>query len=98
MSTHLRSSRLWLTVVFFWQLLVCQPPICRLAFWILVFLLRLLSHEESDVGSPGSEIGNDSGDRLLIPQVTFVGSAYTASTHLQVDSGHLSWWFRLEAY
>lgn len=29
----------------------------------------------------GSEIENDSGDRLRITHVTFVGSAYTARTH-----------------
>lgn len=39
-------------------------------------------HRESDVGSPRSEIENDSEDRLRIPQVTFVGSAYTAHMYL----------------
>lgn len=39
-------------------------------------------HRESDVGSPRSEIENDSEDRLRIPQVTFVDSAYTAHMYL----------------
>lgn len=53
-------------------------------------------HKEPDVGSPRSEIENDSEDRLRIPQVTVVGSAYTAHTYL--DSVRLSCWCLLEAH
>lgn len=64
-----------------------------------MFLLRVaFTHKESDVGSLGSEIENGSGDRLRIAQVTFVGSAYTASTHFKVYLAHLPCLFLLEAH
>lgn len=63
--------------------LCAQPPTCRLAFWILMFPpARCFRMKKSPMSLLlGSEIENDSRDRLRITHVTFVGSAYTARTH-----------------